>query len=529
MNLQIWEGWTWMGKPVYTNETAQMIRKANCKLVEKGEIIRNIIPQEGFQEAVATCQADIAIVGGKRGGGKTHIMNMLASYHINNPLFTMYGFRREIDDIKKGLWASSKGIYEKIATARISDYSWQFPSGAQIQYEHIADENKVDQRFRGVELPCVVIDEIPQIKVETFFKLLASNRNTINVKNRFVGSCNPVGQRHWVHKMLQWYIDEDTKTIIPERNKKIRYFFKYGKTIEEIVWGNTREEVYRKAKHYIDELWDKKNEASYEYLISSFCFIEGEYSENVIFKLRDPQYKSRLSAEGGQEAIRNINGIWVDDEEVKSELSSEEVLSMFNNTPQTEKGCRYCTCDVALSGDLMVLYAWEGRHLYEFEAFTGVLSDEAIGRCQSFLSKHGIREENFLYDENGLGLFLKGFFKKAKGFNNKQQASDTRLWNNQKSECAEKFAKEVRAGRYSINSKLRNRKVAGGFFEDRLLSEFHALKRKETDNGRFEIISKPEMKKICGHSPDLMEGMIEREGFSENIRRFSNLGMLVNS
>ena len=232
-----------------------------------------------------------------------------------------------------------------------------------------------------------------------------------------------------------------------------------------------------------------------------------------------------MAQQGGNEATKNIKGIWSDDEESEALLNQEDIEKLFTNTPQTD-GRRCCTADVALAGDFFVMGAWQGRHLEDFIAFHGVLSDAAVDICRNFLEVHSIREENFLYDENGLGLFLKGFLKKAKGFNNKQAASNQKIWNNQKSECAEKFVQGVKHGKYSINPDLRLRMFAGMPFEDRLLSEKNALRRKENDGGRFEIISKPDMKKFVGHSPDLIEMLFEREGIDDKKGSFRNVGML---
>ena len=528
MKPQIWKGLTYNDKPVYTNEYARWIESYNLKRSEIGKEITSFVPQQGFQEEVCVCTADVLVCGGRRGSGKTLIMNMLPSYCLNNALFTCHGFRRELADLESGLWASSKVLYQKIG-AGLATMEWKFPSGAKIQYDHLQDESKVDQRFRGIEMPYIIIDELPQMRIETFFTLLASNRNTIGVRNRFVASCNPVGSKHWVHKLLQWYINEDTREIIPERNGKIRYFYKYGKTVDEIAWGNTKEEVYKKAKGYIDAILEGRGGSiTYTNLITSFCFIEGDYAQNKIFQTKDPNYLARLANQGGQGSVRDINGLWADDEESESLLSTEDIEDMFNNSPQRQ-GKRCCTADVALTGDYFVLGCWEGRHLEDFMAFTGVISSTAVDICNNFLKTHSIREENFRYDENGLGLWLKGYFPKAKGFNNKATASNPKLWNNLKSECAEKFVLNVKQKKYSIDPELKNRLVGGKTkmsFLDRLCSEKNALRRKQVDNGRFEIIPKPEMKQFVGHSPDFIEMIFMREGIDDKAGTFRNIRML---
>ena len=59
------------GKKVYTYKYIEKLRKENLENKKEGKPIYNLIPQKGFQEKVLLTQADIKIVGGKRGGGKT--------------------------------------------------------------------------------------------------------------------------------------------------------------------------------------------------------------------------------------------------------------------------------------------------------------------------------------------------------------------------------------------------------------------------------------------------------------------------
>ena len=520
-------------KPLVNRDIVEYMRNENVELAKKNKPIKNIIPQKGFQEIVCLGgnkpmeSASIMIIGGKRGGGKTFGMLLTPMYNIDNPLFVSNGFRREEKDILRGFWSSSKSMYMKMAEPTESSYTWGFPSGAKIRFEHLQDQQKIDQRFRGTEMPMILLDELPQINEKTFFTLLASNRNTIGVDNRFIASCNPVGSKHWVYKLIEWYINQDTHEIIPERSGKIRYFYRHGDNISDIFWGNTKEEVYELAKTHIDFICSEGEDPLS--LITSLCFIDGDFADNEIFKAKDPSYKGRLAAQGGQQSIKDIKGLWVDaNEESSALLSSSDFENMFNNQPQTS-GKRYCIADVALSRDFFVLYAFDGRHVFDIEYFNGTISSTAVDICRKFLEKNSIREENFLYDGNGIGLYLEGFFKKAKKFNNKAAASDPKLWNNLKSECAEKFVNNVKEYKYSISESVLNRIIGqnGQTIEDRLQKERQALRRKENDNGRFEIIGKPEMKSHVGHSPDFIESLFMREYFSDKEKKsIRNLGML---
>ena len=483
-----------------------------------------LIPQEGFQEDVCLNDADVLIVGGKRGGGKTFVMELAPLRFVDNSLFSIHGFRKEEADIKRGLWNTSLKIYNKIAEPKESYLTWVFPSGAKSVYEHLQNENEVDRRFRGVEMPFILIDELPQITFKTFFTLLASNRNTIGIKNQFIGSCNPVGPKHWLHKFLSWYIDEDTKEIIPSRNGKKRYFYKYGDTISEIFWGNSKEEVYIKAKDKIDLIFDDKlreQGRSPLDLINSLCFIEGSYSDNKIFIKKDPTYLGNLAQQGGQQSFKDIKGLWDDYGESESIFSNEDWERVYTNTYQTN-GIITAVADIALSRDALTIGAFNGSHLFDIEYIKNVGSTTAFKLIKRFLDKHHIPMRNFAFDSDGVGNYLKEPCKVGKGgayaFNNNSASSDPAIWYNQKAECAEKFSIRVKEGGFSIDRELLEKIIDGQSLREHLNEQRSVIRRKETTNGKYQLINKPEMKKLMGgkRSPDIIEMIIMHEHFCIN-------------
>lgn len=508
------------GQQVYSAEYIKKVREDI--LINDNE--RDIVPQLGFQEEVCLNDADVLIVGGKRGGGKSFVMEIAPLRFVDNPLFTIHGFRKEEADIKRGLWNTSKKIYSKIAEPKESSFTWIFSSGSVSIYEHLQNENEVDRRFRGVEMPFIMIDELPQIGFKTFFTLLASNRNTIGVKNQFIGSCNPVGPKHWLHQFLKWYINEDTKEIIPERNGKKRYFFKYGDSISEIYWGDSKDEVYSKAKDRIDEIFsDKLKEQGLTPLdlINSLCFIEGNYSDNKIFIKKDPTYLGNLAQQGGQQSFKDIKGLWDDFGESESIFSNEDWEDVYTNTYQTN-GIHTAVCDVALSRDALTLGAFDGNHLYDLEYIKNVGSETAFKMIKKFLDRHHIPLRNFAFDSDGVGNYLKEPCKVGKGgayaFNNNSSSSDPAIWYNQKAECAEKFSIKVKEKRFSIDRALLDKVFDGKTLREHLDEQRSVIRRKETNNGKYQLIGKPEMKRLLGgkRSPDIIEMIIMHEHFDIN-------------
>lgn len=441
-----------------------------------------------------------------------------ALYYIYNPDVAMYAFRRLEDDVKRGPWKASKPIFRGFGIPKEASYEWSFldGQGATLKMEHLQDLSKVSDRFRGAELAYLDLEELPEFtrdNINVIQDFLAVNRNTAGVRSQMVCTCNPVGKSNKLRILLDWYIDPETDTVIPERDGKKRYLFFYGKDITEIAWGDSWQEVYSHpaAKQKIDLLLKGRDGMGPEDMILTMQFIEGDYSDNRILQLTDKRYISRLASSGGESVANDLQGVWRDIDSGSGLITREDMEAFFDNTERRD-GTMRATADVALTGDFMVLFAFDGHHVCDMEAWRGAPSDEIPSFIDKFLRKNGVREENFAYDSNGLGLWLKDSFKRSFQFNNKSAASDPRLWNNLKSESAEKFVKAFKGREFSISEELLRRRFTdsrGRSFSiaDRLMEERMAVKRKDSGEARFEIISKKQMKLEIGHSPDFMEAL----------------------
>lgn len=509
------------GMTVYSNEYIQELRNEIVEEKRKGgKASRNLIPQEGFQENVLLVEADIKIIGGKRGGGKTFIALFSGLPYMFNADVNMYGFRKYEDDVKRGIYKSCKPVFQGFATFANSTYEVNFLNGkgATMKMEHLQDQSKIKDRFRGAEMPFIIIEEVAEHTREnlnTIFDLMTSNRSTAGVQPQFICTCNPVGKSNKLRLFLDWWIDPETDLAIKERSGKIRYFCRYGEDISEIVWGDSPEEVYShpNAKAKIDSLSGTPG-TGYEQYITSLTFIDGDYADNKILQAADPKYMNKISSGGTKAAVNDIIGIWRDIDTGECLLSMDAMDSFFCNSEKRD-GIMRASCDVALTNDYLIIYAFDGHHVCDIEVRHGIISDDVIPFIEAFLKRNGVRKENFTYDSNGLGVWLQessAFKGKSVPFNNKSAPSDVRMWNNLKSECAEKFVKAIISHDFSIAEHVLRRQFRdsrGRFFSvrERLMQERLALKRKVSDGGRFELIAKPQMKAEIGHSPDFIEGL----------------------
>ena len=517
------------GMEVYSNEYIESLRQENLELKRKGKRSYNLIPQAGFQEKVLTSLADIVICGGVRGAGKTAVGLIGAMEYADNPDVNLYGFRRFEADVKRGIWKSCKPIFRGFANFADTSFEAKFfnGTGATMKMEHLADLSKVKDRFRGAEMPYILIEELAEFTKESMsviFDLMGSNRSTAGVRPRFICTCNPVGRSNKLRWFLDWWIDPQTDEAIPSRSGKIRYFCRYGEDVMEIAWGDSPEEVYQNpnARRKIESLSDDP-ENEYASYITSVTFIDGDYAENKILQVSDPKYMNRISSGGSKSVINDIRGIWRDVDDTGALVTMNDMNNFFEATPMVT-GLRCGGGDIALRDDWLVLWAMDGMHIIDVFAKRYVTSEDVIPIILEFLKRNEIPKENFAFDVNGIGNWLKQSeeLKGCFGFDNKAPAKDRASYNTRKSECAGMLVDALQNGRMSIDEGVLRRTYTERrvpfTVRDKLVEERIAIKWKDEENPKA-LVKKTDMKALLGHSPDFIEALMYALDRADNAKR----------
>ena len=90
-------------EPILKERFSEMAKTLTILTDDEWDAIRATKPkntiwfQPGGQDDMLSSVADISIVGGSRGGGKSYILLMQALYDITNPNFRAIIFRKELD------------------------------------------------------------------------------------------------------------------------------------------------------------------------------------------------------------------------------------------------------------------------------------------------------------------------------------------------------------------------------------------------------------------------------------------------
>jgi len=515
------------GAPVYTQEFAQSIRDGNSP--------RNILAQSGGQENCLACPAQIVIYGGRRGAGKSYILLDGAMYDILNPNFRACILRNEKPDLTDLIEVSHE-LYAQYGDYNRSqnDMTWNFYSGAKIKFSYYeGDYESFKWRFQGKQFSYIAVDEITHCPYKKFKYLLTDNRNTYNIRSRFIGTCNP-DPDSWVATFLfnGGWVDNETGYPIPEKDGLVRYCYMPGNEVNEIVWGDTREEVFEMVKGDIMKHW-RAEYAEYgtpeELFVLSVAFVEGKLEDNKKLMRSDPTYLARLANQDEEQQARDLDGNWKFRSAGDDLIKMDDMLRFYANSYQTDDGILYATADVALQGgDNFVMWLWQGWHVKDVYVCRND-SRTLVNTIQAKLLEWGVQEENFTYDYQGIGQLIEGFFPNALGFVNQgapiatskaEEEGIKKLYKDLKSQCTVMLYKKFRDCELSIDTHLLDMSFDGHGYgkmplRDILMRERKCIRRTKDSEGRaFQIIPKSDMKKIIGHSPDFFESFIFRMVFS---------------
>lgn len=384
------------------------------------EIIKK--PHEGFQMQLASSSVDIVCAGGAAGGGKSHgLVLALAEPLMTDPNFRALISRRSLQSQKSGggfvdTFQDIFGEYASVKTADSPRIS--FPCGAYCDLTYIDDSNldKMRERAKGWQYDVIAIDELTEMSWEVFTYLQTRNRGRSKTfTGKFFATLNPK-RSHWSRIFLDWYIGIDG-FILPERNGVVRFFYINGASVKDVVWGDSKEEVYAKCKIDIDRKLKRigaDDKFSYKDMIKSFVFYKGTITENKAVLENNPGYIGSIAASGGRMSQALLEGNFnVDpEEETDIPIPSEAARDCFVADPAVT-GDKWVTADLADFGtDNLVALAWNGFHVIDILILSHTTPRDNARRIKEFADRNDVGEAHIIYDATA-GRYFNDYIPEA--------------------------------------------------------------------------------------------------------------------
>lgn len=205
---------------------------------------------------------------------------------------------------------------------------------------------------------------------------------------------------------------------------------------------------------------------------------------------------------------RLVYGNWEYDDDPTWLVDYDAVCDMFTNTFVEETGQKYISTDLAGKGhDNWVVGTWNGMvcHIPIVQNYSE--GREIEERLRSLAEELGVQRSHIVSDADGLGFFLESYLKGINEYHGGNKAAHPDVYVNLRSECAFKLAEFINKRQIHIAC---TREV-----EERIKAELVVLKSKNTNSAdqKRELISKDQMKKLLGHSPDFLDMLMMRMVF----------------
>lgn len=427
-----------------------------------------------------------------------------------DPEFKACFLRTNLDDFKAGggLIDSIKQAYgNSVHVTTSKKPRATFKNGAFIECMHVADQTlkALEDDFKGTQYDMIYFDELTNFNWLTFCFLFSRNRGTAKWTNKMRATTNPK-KNHWVRDFIDWYVGIDGQ-IIPEREGVVRYFFNAGRTVKDVVWGNTKEEVYYKCKGQIDEFLKNfngdKGDATYKDVILSFTFYKGETAGNKAF---DNKYAGSVAAMGevlAKENVGNWNIELSDDEDCC--ITYAEANSVVMNDPQVN-GDKWITCDLADVGkDNTVLLYWNGFNIEDIRIITNSTGRRNAEEIILFAKEHDVADTHIIYDGTG-ARYMRDYIPDAIEYYSASGSRGMygRMYNRLKDVCYSRFVEMVKRGYLSMSDDVANKEYKHQKLrlQTNILNEFieecQVIRFKEGFGGKKSLLSKKEMNAKLG-------------------------------
>lgn len=484
---------------------------------EEGNIAKmTVSPQEGFQERFVRSDVDVVFGGGVLSCGKSFAAILSVAEPSLDPNFRACFTRRTFGELRSGggLMDDFTTAYGEYVTVIKSDPPRaEFPCGSFVEMRQInnEDKRKITESWKGSQYDLIYMDELTSYEFSTFKYLLSRNRGKGKWTGKFRGTTNPE-KMCWVRDFIDWYVGIDGQ-IIPERDGVVRYFYINGETISDVVWGDTKEEVYDKCKIDIDRKLSSLNgrtgkgvKFTYDNLIKSFTFYLGKMSENRALMEGNMDYAGSVAAVGGRQAQQLIEGNWnVSSRENTDIPIPTAVAQAVFMADEQRNGDMWITADLADTGsDNTNILVWDGLHLMDLVTVCVSTPRQNAEILMTVAHQYGISDRHIIFDATR-AMYIKDYIPDAEPFLSSTKPVGLDRYNvmTLKDECFTRLISILKRGMMSVSTEVARRRYqhvnlkTDVSFQVEFIEETSVVNFR-VRNGRKSLLGKKEMNIMLG-------------------------------
>ncbi len=260
-----------------------------------------IRPQPGPQEKALGCNADIILLGGAKGGGKSYAMRLAPIPHLSVRGFHAVIFRCSRPQLTRpgGQWDKSYDLYPYLGGSdQKTDLRWTFPAGSSVTFAHLLDDNDwLD--WQGTETAMFLFDQLEEFTKTQFLKILGCSRSTCGVRTQLWGTMNPDCDS-WVRELVDPWIAEDGYVDL-EQDGRVKHLTIVDDQITwvDADWRDSNDRPAKSIVYFTADIWDNP-----ALLNSDPDYLSNLQSQSLVDRERFLGVKGR----GGNWNIRPVAG-----------------------------------------------------------------------------------------------------------------------------------------------------------------------------------------------------------------------------
>lgn len=187
-------------------------------------------------------------------------------------------------------------------------------------------------------------------------------------------------------------------------------------------------------------------------------------------------------------------------------ISNQSILKLFSNT-HLEGGTKYITADIARLGkDKTVIFVWDNFNVVESKVLNVSRVNESVDAIKELAVSYNVNRTNIIVDEDGVGGGVKDYLNCIGFVNNSvplKVKSKKENFASLKDQCYYHLAEKINANEMYANLEHDIQKL--------LTEELEWIRLpKEVDASKIKLMSKDEIKRHIGRSPDYSDALMMR-------------------
>ena len=198
---------------------------------------------------------------------------------------------------------------------------------------------------------------------------------------------------------------------------------------------------------------------------------------------------------------RLILGRWETADDPDTLIKNETLELAYDLSIELSKDTKMrMSIDVAFKQDRCIFVIWRGLTVIDIVTFNKDTDNTLTEKVKELATLHSIPTSSISFDADGVGLFLSQEFRSAKEIHNGGKTKKTHAYKNLKTELYFKMAELMEQGKLKIATDKHRKAI-----EEEIAVIKH--KPRESMENKIELVSKADMKRSLGRSPDITDAL----------------------